>query len=410
MTEKNFWSSAANPETGDKFERFLEYIRVAHNGDMDVGSFIRSEYGQAFARILDLRFRLEEDLKSPQAGEFCRNHHIRLEMNDDYDYYSRWLMVIPEGTKPEKRYPLIIANHGGGNAIETDAFCFGLPQIAGREGFMALYPQNTNEDNIRRLLDLACEKYPVDRERVYLMGYSQGGYQVTSALFRMPELLAGAAPCGNDIFRDWDNFNIPYTKEEFRNVKKAMVPVFQMVGACEASSFVPVNDWKPRKDWGYSVSGEPWENPRKNDLLDPTRIRGGRRPFSNMPTPPEDKDRHQWMIERLNKRMDSLNCESRDMGQCISYLNSPEDEFHHLLGFYGDREHVELHWGYRHYIADIHNREGLEVFRYVVVENSPHWPPVMMGQMAWDFFKRFRRDQVTGKLSEDPYQTEEFTL
>ncbi|MBQ7796542.1 MAG: prolyl oligopeptidase family serine peptidase, partial [Lachnospiraceae bacterium] len=319
-------------------------------------------------------------------------------------YYTRWMMLFPEPVIPGHRYPLVIANHGGSNSIETDEFSMGFPQIAGKEGFAVLLPQNTNADKMEHYLEEAMKQYPIDPERIYMAGYSQGGYQVTSTIFRMPERFAAIAPCGNDIFREWDNFNVPYTTEEYESLKKAMVPVIQVNGACEASNFVPVNDWAPRKNWGRNVRGILYDDPRRNDDVDPTRIKGGARPFSNQPVPPEGEDRHEWMIGRLNRRMDSLNCELRDAKKCIGYLNTPEDELHHVLGFYGDREKIEEWYGYKHYTLEIDNKEGMPAFKFVAVENSAHWPSVMMGRYAWDFFKQYRRDTVSGNVVVDPYQ------
>lgn len=110
------------------------------------------------------------------------------------------------------------------------------------------------------------------------------------------------------------------------------------------------------------------------------------------------------MIGRLNKRMDTLNCEPRDSKTCISYLNTPEDELHHVLGFYGDKEEIIWHYGYKYYTLNIWNREHINAFRYVAVENNPHWPPVLMAELLWDFFKQFRRDGKTGKIVEEEYR------
>lgn len=403
MQGREYWSKATNPETGEKFEEFLEYIKTAHNGNMDVESFVASEYGEAFAEIAHLRFQMEEDSCGEAAHAWYSENGLTMTMHEDEDYYTRWMMLFPKNVVPGKLYPLVIANHGGSNSIETDEFSMGFPFIAGKEGFAVLYAQNTNVDKIEHYLSEAMRLYPIDPERVYMTGYSQGGYQVTSTIFRMPERFAAIGPCGNDIFREWDNFNVPYTAEEFEALKKAMVPVIQVVGACEASNFVPVNDWAPRKNWGRNVRGILYDDPRRNDDVDPTRIKGGTRPFSNQPVPPEGEDKHEWIIGRLNRRMDSLNCEARDAKTCIGYLETPEDELHHVLGFYGDREEIATYYGYKHYILDIDNKEGMHAFRFVAVENSAHWPMVMMGKLVWDFFKQYRRDAASGKVVVDPY-------
>ena len=123
MEKREYWSRKTNPVTGAKFEKFREYLDVCHNGDMDVDGMIDSEYGNEFARVQDLRFRLEEDPLGPQAQACYASLGLWAEMNEAENYYTRWLTLIPRTIQKEKCYPLIVANHGGGNAIETDLFC-----------------------------------------------------------------------------------------------------------------------------------------------------------------------------------------------------------------------------------------------------------------------------------------------
>jgi len=407
MQGMEYWSTKTNPETGEKFEAYYEHLNVTHNGDADIPAFIASEYGEATARMLQTRFTYEEDPMGEAAVEYMKHFGLKKEMFEADDYYTRWELLTPLSMYEEGnrwKYPLIIANHGGSMPIEFEEYSFGLHEIAAREGFMVLFLQNTNWENVDRVLEILKKKYPVDEERVYMVGYSQGGYQVTSTFFRIPEKITAVAPCGNDIFRTYDNFNVPYTEEEFAKVKKLLVPVIQIVGACEASSFVPVNSWRPRKDWGRDQGPEIYTPPGRDDSRDPTRIHGGRRRFSDNMVPPEGADIPEWMISRLNLRMETLNCEPRDPAVCISYLDHPEDEFHHLLGFYGDEEKVLKFYGYKHYMANIWNRDGVNAFRYVVIENSPHMIPITTAVLVWDFFKQFRRDQYTGKLIVDEYR------
>lgn len=408
MSRLDYWSEETNPETGKKFEAFLRYLRTAHNGNADIDALIDSPYGEELAKNLQTRFTYEGNSMGEAALEYYRSIGLKKEMFENEDYYTRWVLLTPLEmyTKKgkNKKYPLVFYNHGGSNAIETDEFSMGLQQIAGKEKFMVAYLQNTNWQNTDRVFGIIAEKYPLDKERVYMFGYSQGGYQTTSTYFRIPEKFAAVAPCGNDIYRTYDNFNVPYTEEETARLKEVFIPFMQVVGACEASSFAPVNDWKPRKDWGIEVSGETFVDSRRDDSRDPTRIHGGRRRFSDMPVPPDGEDKHEWMIKRLNMRMDTLGCEPRDAEKCISYLNTPEDELHHVVGFYGDKEEIAEYFGYKHYIVDIWNKDKINAFRYVVVENSPHWPPVMMARLVWDFFKQFRRDSLTGKIVADEYK------
>lgn len=401
MNADGLWSATTNTQTGKQFEQVLEHLKTAHNGSTDIRRLCSGEYGAQMARLLQLRFRYEKEPMGAETLKYYQSIGLRKEMHEADDYYTRWIILTPLELYQEgntKKYPLVFMNHGGGNAIETDEFTTGLHETAAREKFMLCLLQNTNWQNTQRVLDLIARNYPLDEERVYLTGYSQGGYQVTSTIFRIPERFAAAAPCGNDIYRDYDNFNIPYTSAETSRLKKVFLPIMQVNGVCEASSFVPVNDWKPRKDWGINVPFETCIQPGRDDSRDPTRIQNGRRPFSDMPVPPAGADKHEWMISRLNKRMDTLGCAPRDPKACISYLNFPEDELHHILGFYGDEEHIETHYGVKYYTLNIFNHAGINAFRYVAVENAPHQPPVLMGRLVWDFFKQFYRDKTTGQV------------
>lgn len=94
----------------------------------------------------------------------------------------------------------------------------------------------------------------------------------------------------------------------------------------------------------------------------------------------------------------------RDADTCIGYLEHPDSELHQVIGFYGDDERTELHYGAKHWMLDIHNRSGIDALRYVVVENAPHCWPVAAAELSWQFFRQFRRDIATGRIVMDPYQ------
>jgi pimeloyl-ACP methyl ester carboxylesterase len=407
VERRSRWSRKSNPETGAKLEAELEYLRLAHNGGADIDLFIQSEYGDAYADALELGHRFEEDPTGLAIEEYYRSLGLRRQMFENTDYYTRWLLITPLEMETEaakgRRYPVVFVNHGGFASISADEFIAGFPDIAASERVIIAMLQNTNVDNTLRVLDRLIELFPVDAERVYLVGESQGGYQATSTYFRAPERFAAVVTCGNDIWRDWDNVNTRFTENEVANVTETFVPFAQVVGQFEASSFAPVNDWAPRKDWGREPMLTPYRDPRRNDDVDPTRNANGPRRFSNQPEPPSGMDKHEWMLTRLNNRMASLRAAPRDPATCIGYLDGADTELHRVLGFYGDRERTESILGARHWIADIDNEDGLLAFRYVVIENAPHAWPVTAGALSWDFMKQYRRDTATGRIVVDEY-------
>lgn len=402
------WSRAGDPEWGERLELELAHLRQAHDGGADIDAFAESEYGRAYAERLVLGYRFEQDPTGPEVEEYYRAHGLRRQMLENGDYYTRWLLITPLELETEaaagRRYPVVVVNHGGFCSISTDEFQSGFPQVAAAERVIVVMLQNTNRDNTERVLDRLVELYPVDTERVYLVGESQGGYQATSTYFRAPERFAAVVTCGNDIWRDWDNDNVPFTAAEVAHVTETFVPFMQIVGQFEASGFAPVNDWHPRTDWGPAPAGEPWRDPRRDDDRDPTRAVNGPRRFSTQPSPPEGADKHVWMLERLNRRMASLGCAPRDAATCLGYLDAPDSELHRELGFYGDDERTEVVLGATHWIADVANADGVPAFRYVVVENAPHCWPVTAGELGWAFMKQYRRDAATGSVVVDEHR------
>ena len=174
----------------EKYSQLTQAFRCAHNGLCDIDALLSSPYGREMEKLSLLRFRFEED----PMGEDCLAYYnalgIRKELFQEEDFYSRWAMFTPLRMKERKRYPLIFWHHGGGNPIETDEFSTHLTQMAAREGFLVCMLQTTNWDVVDRMIDVLAEKYPVDKERIYVMGYSQGGQAAHSALIRIPEKLA----------------------------------------------------------------------------------------------------------------------------------------------------------------------------------------------------------------------------
>ena len=115
--------------------------------------------------------------------------------------------------KIEGKLPLLINLHGGGQrwwnknlhqqlAIAAEMVMkrgFDLAELAGK-GLMALDP-NTAErwqaDSLDTMLDYVLETFPeIDKDRVYVMGYSAGGGATWRWINQSPDRFAAAAPCG----------------------------------------------------------------------------------------------------------------------------------------------------------------------------------------------------------------------
>lgn len=417
MEHLQYWNRGTNPETGKKFEQFYGYLKSSHNTKMDVDAMLRSPYGAEFTRRLEIRFRFEDDAMGQGALDYYRELGLRKELFDGENYYSRWSLFTPLEPQNEK-LPLVISLHGGGSSIEVDEFSTGYPQIAAREGFMVAFPQDPNWQNVQRLIEKISAMYPVDPERIYISGFSQGGRYTHTAYMRIPHLLAAAAPCGNDVFCPWDGQNIFYTEEEYAHFRKYAVPILQIHGAYDASSFLPLNLWVPRTDWKeLAVSPDTDYKPQKSHRDDPAWIHEESRGYSDpahlrmkenpgwwRPYPncaPEGSDTTAWQVEQFNRLLELLNCKAVDAEVCRTYLEAPETSLHHILGVYGDREYTQNLLGVEHHVAEYLNSQGRMALRLMGIANWSHWQSPLMAELCWAFFKKFRRDARTGQVIEE---------
>ena len=424
MKGLEYWSRETNPETGEKFEAWRKSLREAQDGTMDELRLLTSEYGDTMAQLAELRFRFEEDTMGEEILSFYKELGVRKEFFTGHEaegkglgtviegeaFYDRWMLFTPieapEDPDAERKYPLVFWNHGGGNAIETDEFATRFSQMVGKEKFILVILQDTRWQTISSKIDEVAARYPVDKERIYVSGYSQGGQATHSALLRIPEKLAAAVPSGAEIFQQWDHLDIKYTVPEVLNLRRCFVPTMLINGVSEFLAFLPVNHYRPVQfqphEEGSAISL--YQVPGHDRDADPTNPPGKR---ADKPFPPEgasEEEADRWKLGRLNLRMFAQHCKERDEEVCLGYRKTSEDVLHHKLGFYGDREETRVIGGVEHYIADMFHEDGTLAFRYCGIDNYPHWHSPYLAELAWEFMRMYRRDSATGKIAVDRYE------
>lgn len=120
---------------------------------------------------------------------------------------EEYLVWLPPGLERDDReWPLILYLHGRSLRGEDTSrlLRYGLPRYLA-EGrsipFIVVAPQLqpsgggwTDVDRLAALLDVVEAGYPVDRDRVYLTGYSMGGGGVWRMAFAQAERFAAAVP------------------------------------------------------------------------------------------------------------------------------------------------------------------------------------------------------------------------
>jgi len=125
-------------------------------------------------------------------------------MSEEGAYLDTWYEVVPQevlnNTAPEHSVPLLLANHGGGDDHLMFLDETGILLTAGHEGFAVVAPMHSGITSIAGeahilLVKYMLDKYPaLDPERVYVTGYSMGGMATYNCINAHPEVFAAAAP------------------------------------------------------------------------------------------------------------------------------------------------------------------------------------------------------------------------
>ncbi len=133
------------------------------------------------------------------------------------DHFGRrrvFFIHVPDGWTAARRWPLVIALHGGGGAGSNMGTFTGFDAVADREGFVAVYPSGIdahwndgraekdhtaiaeNVDDvgfIRSLVGVVSSALSIDPDRVYVVGISNGAMMTYRLGCEATDLFAAAA-------------------------------------------------------------------------------------------------------------------------------------------------------------------------------------------------------------------------
>ncbi|MHB9023783.1 MAG: NPCBM/NEW2 domain-containing protein [Armatimonadota bacterium] len=165
------------------------------------------------------------ELQQAEAGGTGGLHpygFVRLAYRDELDGMPQFARAyLPAHYDPAKKWPLLINLHGYMPANPPYARWWGVENrfdmFADAYDVISIYPHgrgNTSylgygERDVLRCIELAKQRFSVDDQRVYLVGYSMGGSGTWNVGTRHPELFAAIAP----VYGGWD-YRIAWDEQE----------------------------------------------------------------------------------------------------------------------------------------------------------------------------------------------------
>src|SRR5205085_8545976 len=112
-------------------------------------------------------------------------------------------LLAPAAVQTGKRLPLVLALHGAGGSEHTFFDSYGLGKIAPlseARGWLVVAPRGTagfTPNRVAEIIEAVDKLYPVDRQRVFLLGHSMGAAQAIASALSTPTRFIGVAALGS---------------------------------------------------------------------------------------------------------------------------------------------------------------------------------------------------------------------
>lgn len=147
------------------------------------------------------------ELMGERTSLFEKRHYESWSGDAAMDYY----LLKPLNYDSQKSYPLVLTLHGA-SGHSWGAYVLSLPGMQNAYPAFVLMPRTeTNSwefsqyndlrpsplDHVVSIIRSLESEFSIDKKRIYVTGYSMGGYGTTAMLARYPDVFAAGAPlCG----------------------------------------------------------------------------------------------------------------------------------------------------------------------------------------------------------------------
>jgi predicted esterase len=128
------------------------------------------------------------------AGQFWLNLPIR---------HAEIRLFVPEGLQKDRPVPLVVAMHGAGGSENMFFDTYGdgaTVKMCKERGWLMVGTRAAGlfdgAPPVRQIVDALAERFPVDRQRVFVMGHSMGATHAMAVVQASPGKFAAAAALG----------------------------------------------------------------------------------------------------------------------------------------------------------------------------------------------------------------------
>lgn len=349
-------------------------LNGAQDGTLDSDWQIHSEFGRKMLDAMHFNERFAS-CKDPEVLKYWDD--MGLIYGSHYFNDERWVIFSPKEPKAEKLPCVVVItevnepdDHGpiAGFATFYD-HCLTAAQGDCVVIFFAMESPEKN-DWIADIVKEAAEMYPIDLTRVYMTGHSHNGHFTQEFARRNPKVLAAIAPLGNSPGLPDPSVSheaVAVDDERAAIMETMDMPTVVICGCCEVGGMVPINQTAHAFEAGINVEGYAASAEGK--------------------------------IAMWNRRLKAERIPLQSTEDIMAAAGSSK-KAERMLGFPADRSEIIYIDGFEHYVGDLKNVDGNYHFRVIAVENTPHRVTPSINICAWNYMKKFARDQETGAVIE----------
>lgn len=373
-------------------------LYTTYNPHVDVDAMERDGYLDAVEKMMEpvlmsfddmspevIAYWAKQGMVKEQHGNDAVMSWTEYEMKTGYHWedpmkqgpqnnFKKWNSFVPVSAfKPEnkdRKYPVMFMLHGGFNPMSIiDGW--GVPQEAARREWIVIAPSLELDDVLEEILEEAKKLYPVDESRVYVCGFSYGGFMSNFLGNKRPDLFAAVAPCGAPISDGKVEKAIgpePQTPFDGKSVAEkhgVYMPVLNIAGNLDGFRFPICGIPNIQEDHPVHVTLE--------------QVVEGINHWARVNRAP------QLSVHEVRAMKDAILAgEAMSEAKKAIGLPLPEEAFRTVVAD-----------GITNHIADIPSEDGVCRTRIMVEMNMPHWPTPEMARQIFDFCSHFSRNKQT---------------
>lgn len=326
----------------------------------------RHRHSTVGRRMADSMFMEHQYASSDDPELIAHWEEMGLVYESHHSLGERWVTLAPKCApeQPEKKLPVLLVmkevrDIAPAMTLTAFQFYYDFIEIASQgECILLFFAMETPDDNdmLADLLREAQGLYPIDPERVYVIGQSHNGMFALEFARRHPDLVAAVAQLNDRHYINAPRYsvdNVLMTDEMIDDMAAHDMPLINICGHVE-NVFAHVD---------------------------------------------VDSEEFAHAAEGYQRRLRAFRCPAKPL-EDIKNAHLSADLATRKNGIPADRTEVRYSMGSELYISHLQNQEGKWHLDLVSVENLPHMITPQMAELAWSFLRRFARDPETGEIKE----------